>query len=347
MAALDLPSAGCYHIGMHATTYIVLRLVLAVLAAAGAGAQEPDGQVLARVNGQAITRADLDRHVRVFYARLAAEQDSVTTGVFDRSRALEDLIDRRLLLQAAETEYLGEESISTSLKNLADEEYRKFEERSGSKLKAAAQLAALGLTVDEFKQIQTDEVLIGKFLWDEAQAKLSVSPAEIRRYYNAHPEEFTTPRTVIYRQAFIPVVDESEQAACRAEAELVLSQVLAGKEFETVAGEYLPDGGSGGLHTVQVPESEPDWLPPAVERLEVGQTSDVREIAGGFSIARLEEVRPAGVRPFDEVQADISAKLLAEKRARARRNLVDDLRRKGQIEYVVPEPDAVSRTDAP
>jgi len=62
--------------------------------------------------------------------------------------------------------------------------------------------------------------------------------------------------------------------------------------------------------------------------------SEVRELAGGFSIAKLEEIRPARLLEFHEVQSQIRETLLNQARAAALDAYVQQLRKKAQIEYL-------------
>ena len=89
-----------------------------------------------------------------------------------------------------------------------------------------------------------------------------------------------------------------------------------------------------GVRRVGVPDAMPDWLPPAVTGLAPGQTSEVRRVGAGFSVAHLEQVRPAGPQPFEEVQPAIKDALLQFKRAAARAAYIDELKASARIEYL-------------
>jgi parvulin-like peptidyl-prolyl isomerase len=173
---------------------------------------------------------------------------------------------------------------------------------------------------------------------------VSVAPVEVRRYYDEHKQEYRAPRTVAYRQLFLPVPADAELALQRARAESALAELRGGADFADLADRLSADGDPhpGGLRTVEVPDEQADWLPPAVEGLQPGQVSQVRELAGGLSIAKLESVSPARPRTFDEVQATIKKTLLAQKRARGLEAYLKGLRRAATIEYELPAPDGAS-----
>jgi peptidyl-prolyl cis-trans isomerase SurA len=66
--------------------------------------------------------------------------------------------------------------------------------------------------------------------------------------------------------------------------------------------------------------------------LESGQVSDVFRTPFGYHIARLLEIRPAGVPKFDLVRERIAEVLYAEKRQRVIDRFIDQLRAKATIE---------------
>ncbi|MHC4593208.1 MAG: peptidylprolyl isomerase [Planctomycetota bacterium] len=193
----------------------------------------------------------------------------------------------------------------------------------------------LGLSVEDYKELQRQNILGAKLLWDEVHARVHVAPAEARAYYDDNRGEFSIPRTVVYRQILFAVADEEEESAQRERAGSVLEELRGGADFAEMAGQHSADceEHAGGLHEVPIPEDCAGWTPPAVQGLAPGQVSDVRTVAGGFAIVKLEEVRPPRVPPFEEVQGVIKATLIERKRADAQAAFIEELKQKAQIEY--------------
>jgi len=307
---------------------------------------EEESEVYARVNGHAITAEAVERHLRMTRpaAQAAVQPEAMPPEMraeLDRRRrkeALEAVIRKHLLCELARQEYLGGESTTQVLDEFAEKEFRKFQEQVGSLVKARRMLAELGLTVKQYKQLQIDNVLANKLLWDNVFLHVQVSPAEVRSYYDAQRGELTAPRTIRYRQIFLPTVDGAEEAALRDEAQDLLRNIRNGLDFAEAADRYSADRDEhpGGLREVVVPDDLPDWMPPAVEGLEPGQVSDVRAVASGFSIAMLEEVSPARQLTFQEAQAHIKATLTREKRVAARDKYLERLQEEAHIEYLPP-----------
>jgi parvulin-like peptidyl-prolyl isomerase len=312
--------------------------------AAFAAEPEAKGEPLVSVNGHIIATSELETQLRMLSPLAAHASGSPASTAMDleqvdtqrRRDALQALIERRLLYDVARDAYLGNEQAEKVLDAAAEDELRKFEERVGSMPTARRVLAGFGLTVGQYKELQKEGLLANKLLWDKVFSNVLVTPAETRQYYDDHAEEFARPRTVVFRQMLFVVVDQADEQARRGRAEAALKRVRAGDDFAQVAKDLSADAGAdpGGVQRVGVPKSLPDWLPPAVDGLKPGQTSEVRRLQAGYSVARLEEIRPPGPQPFEEVQPAIKDALLQSKRAVARAAYVDGLRAKARIEYL-------------
>ena len=216
---------------------------------------------------------------------------------------------------------------------LAERQFERLSERVGSRMRLQHMLSEQGLTVAEFKLRRAEDLLVNRLLIDEVYDRVHVTPGEIRAYYGEHRDEFRLPRKIVYRQIFLPVVSREREASGRELAEDLRRKILAGEDFAELADEYSADAERypGGLHEVSVPEEQGDWLPPAVQGLEPGQVSEVREVSGGFAIVRLEEISPAHVQPFRQVQSAIRERLLEEAKMAAYDNYVKRLREQAVI----------------
>jgi len=320
-----------------------VHVLLTVLAAAVCiGAAEMD-EPLARVNGTAVTRADLRQFMRVSLversARPAAPEQFAAWEELEKRRkaqALRALVDRRLLVDAARGAYLTSEEVEATVEEYAAQELRKFEDRVGSRLKARRMLFEMGLTAREFKQMQRDNLLVSRLLMDKVYDTVHVTPDELRAYYREHPDEFRHPHRLRYRQILFTVLEEDGIPMVRRRAERVLARIGNGADFAEMADEHSDDAESypGGLHQVVIPEEHPEWRPPAVEGLDPGETSGVRRVPGGMAIVRLESVEPARNLSFEEAQRQVRERLLAEKRHEARERYLQELREQGAVDYI-------------
>ena len=140
----------------------------------------------------------------------------------------------------------------------------------------------------------------------------SVADADVRAYYEQNKGRYGTDEQ--RRASHILITAEgSDKATARKKADDLLAQVRARPaDFEKLAREQSKDSGSAaqggdlgffGKGMMVKPFEE------AAFRLKPGDVSDVVESDFGFHIIKLTEVKPAEVKPFDQVRGDIERDL--------------------------------------
>ncbi len=323
---------------MHRRACLPTALILLAVAALGAAGQLAEEEPLARVNEHVITRGELDRFrgLRQPVPDLGpplAEAEQIEEH--QRRQALQALIERRLLVQEARERYVSTEGYEQILESFGRRELERLEQELGSRLRMWQVLSERGLTAEQYRRMRIESLLIAKLLNEEVESVVEVGPRELRSHYRQNRQEFALPRRVLYQQVFFPVAEGASEQEVLSRAEAVLAQIRGGADFGRVADRHSADADRypAGFHDVALPESRPDWRPPAVRGLEPGQVSGVRRVAGGFAIVKLLGVRQQRVRPFAEVQDEIRARLVRRKRASARRRLLERLREDSLIEY--------------
>jgi len=252
-----------------------------------------------------------------------------------KKRALRALVRRRVLLDAAREQYVMDEQYEVVLDAFAEEQLRKFEARIGSRLKARVKLSEMGLTAAQYRKLQVDNALVSQLLWEKVYSDISIAPAEVRQYYVAHRDEFQVPAVLAYRQILFAVVEPADVPQMQTRAAAVLREIEGGAGFALMADRYSADRDAypGGLHEVKLPEDNLDWRPQAVEGLEVGQISAVRQVTGGYAIVKFERLTSGRVLTFTEAQARIEQDLLARRRMDAEEAYAERLEGKALVDY--------------
>jgi parvulin-like peptidyl-prolyl isomerase len=130
---------------------------------------------------------------------------------------------------------------------------------------------------------------------------------EIRRYYDAHAQDFNRPAGVFVREITILTRNrEPEQIERqRKKAEAALAAVKNGSDFAAVAANFSESLTAPG----------PDWgfgvkgtfgeLEEVVNKLEKGEVSDVIQVEGAFMIIKVDDVHLGGVLPFELAKKEI------------------------------------------
>lgn len=159
----------------------------------------------------------------------------------------------------------------------------------------------------------------------DAEAKVTVAPADIQKYYGEHQEEYRVPERVRVRHIVIKTpaagpdgkVDQKEMDAARAKATDILKQIKAGGNFAELAKQYSQDtltaqngGELGWIVKGQFPNPEAE---KAAFSQAIGQSSDPVLTPLGYDIIQTEEKEPAHLKPLSEVKAAIEQAVKAQK----------------------------------
>ncbi len=161
--------------------------------------------------------------------------------------------------------------------------------------------------------------------------KTVVAPADIERYYRENEEQYTTPEQV--RASHILFSTEGKDPAeVRKEAEAVLAQVKAGRDFAALARRHSDDSSAeqgGDLDYFgrgrMVKEFE-----DAAFSLEVGATSDLVQTPFGFHIIKVTDRKPETKQSLEQVRQQIADQLAYDRAQSQARAVADQLAREAK-----------------
>lgn len=213
-----------------------------------------------------------------------------------------------------------------------------------------------GLDKDPEVQATLQKILVQRLVrkaFDDARDG-AASDEATRKYYEEHIEEYDRPERVRVSQIFLRAErGSSDRGARAAQARKLLARLQAEEPknplaFSTLARETSDDpatkqsGGDLGFRTRADLESQSRELAAAAFALvKTGEVSGVVESDRGFHILKLTARQPAVNRAFDEVRAQISARLSREANAKQFDSFVAKLRESAKIEIVDAELDKV------
>ena len=291
-------------------------------------------EVVARVNGEAINRGDLEEAVTEIEARAgqpmpAEQRDRVLRAVLDQ------LIGYRLLAQ---------ESVSrkTAVTD-ADIEARMGQIRSQfpSEEVFKEQLQQRKMTLEKLRADTRANMQITAMLQAELDAKTAVSADQVNDFYVKNPAAFQQGERVKASHILVRVqanADSAEREKARAKAAGILADLKAGKDFGELAKQHSDDPGSGAQGGDLGYFQRGQMVPPfeqAAFALPVGQTSDLVTSDFGFHIIRVTDRQAGRTQPLDEVKADIEEYLLGQNREQQTRVFVETLKTKGKVEIYI------------
>ena len=282
---------------------LLVLMAGAAVALVPRGAWSAEPEIVARVNGEPVTRGEWERIVADPITRHQLQRE---LGVQEPGRnelgrlALRKLINRRLILQEA-----GRRNFTVTEQDLSRATVAvrgRFKD-----LKAfGAWLHAEDLSDRSLQELLRDQLLAARMLTALVEG-VRLTEEQVQEYYEAHQDELKIAEEV--RLRIIAVKD-------KAAAEEILAAVQNGEDFDRLAREGPT--GSSAAHDLDMgpvsPESLAQPLREAVGALKTGDTGGPVPINAEFLVVRLEERRPARMKSVTEARPEIERRLLTAKR---------------------------------
>ena len=304
----------------------------------GAFAQEDDEArvidgIAAVVNGEVITYSQVrglsaprERLLRTQFKGDELEQEIKKA----REAALQDLIDRQLIVQSFQKEkyelpdYFVEQRVNDIIRD----------EFGGDRATFIKTLQAQNYTLSEFRKLEKEKIIVAAMRGKNVKPVTTISPTKVNEYYQKHKAEFTAKEQVKLRLIMIPTrAAEGNSAAQKAIAEEILGKLADGAPFDRMAQMYSEDatrdsGGEWGW-------IERKTLAPQLEKiafaLPAGRVSHVIELGPNYYILKVEEKRGGQTPSLAKLRPEIEKKLMQEEQQRQQEIWLAGLREKAYI----------------
>lgn len=310
--------------------------------AAGAAAQAPAVKpvpaelpdVVAKVNGETITKADFEKAVQAIEAQNGGavppeQRDRVYRGV------LEQLVSFRLLIQETKTRNLTVPDAEL------DARMAQIRSQFPSEEAFKQTLGQQKMTPEQLRADARSEILVTKMLQSEIESKVAVTPAQVQDFYQKNPDRFKQGERVRASHILLRIPDqanEAAKAAVKVKAADVLKQARGGKDFAALAKQYSEDPGSapngGDLNFFQKGQMVGPF-DAAVFAMKVGDISDLVETQFGFHIIKLVDKQAERTVPLDEVRTQVQQFLENQARQEQTQTLIKALAAKGKVEILI------------
>jgi peptidyl-prolyl cis-trans isomerase C len=308
------------------------RTMLVIMAAGVAVAYRPhpasgaDPEIVARVNGAPVTRAQFDRMVA---NPLTLQQARREPGAEEPDRkALEGLAMRKLVHLLLLVQEADRRKITVPRKEL-DEAITALRHRFDDLKEFGAWVKDQGLNDPElFETVRTD------MLAERAAAALAeearVTEEQTQRYFEAHRDDLIVGAEVRLRIIAVPN---------KAEAEEIMAAVRKGVPFDRLArrrsmGRLAAKGGDSGWIDFQ---SLPSPLREAAADLKPGEVGGPLEKGPGeFLVVGLQDRRPVLAKDPAAARPEIERRLLPEIRREIVREWLAEQEKKAKIEIFDP-----------
>jgi parvulin-like peptidyl-prolyl isomerase len=294
----------------------------------------PPNREVARVNGVAITEADLQDEMEALYPSNAAHGGLKSEKLKEiRSKALGELEVEELVYEQA-----VQQGTLVPMAEVHKEFERLRRQYGAQNFDRSLQLS--GLTRQQYlKKLQrrlTLERMNQQHVIDPAR----VSEQTLRDYYDHNLHKFVRPEQVHARLILVsvdPQAKPEEVSKAKEKIEAVYKQLQAGKDFAALAEQYSDDfyrvrgGDLGWVHRGRL---EPDFEKVAFS-LGVGQFGEPFRTQYGFNLMKVEGREPARQMKFEDVQPVLKAEFEGKKAQEFRQAWIDQLKKNAFIE--IPE----------
>ncbi|QJW99713.1 peptidylprolyl isomerase [Frigoriglobus tundricola] len=260
------------------------------------------------------------------------------------SAALKKTIERELILDEmyAKLKKANKASLIEELKESAsqsaDRHIREMKKHLGAKtdddLNTFFRLR--GLTLPVFRRQMEREFMASQYVSSlMKETGRLVGLAEIREFYDRHPDEFKSPDRVRWQHLFVSFAKYATPQAAYNQAEALRQKAAAGEDLGALSKQFDHGlaGQQGGFGAGEKRgEIAPKDIEPTVWTLKVGQVSGLIQTPTGYHIVKVVERDYESVLPCDaKVQSKIRDKLNESVYDQNKKKMVEDLWRKGVV----------------
>jgi peptidyl-prolyl cis-trans isomerase SurA len=274
-------------------------------------------EIIAKVNGDIITRSEVERSRKQMVAELKArgvKDDEIEKIVAEREKdVLRERIDQLLLVQKGKELGLNVDSdVSKYLANIqldmkiADPE--KFQ---------AAIREQTGQTFEDFRNEVRNGYLTQRVIRQEVGSRLSVPRAELQKYYEENKKKFMRDDRIFLREILISTEgkDEAGIAAAEKKARDLSARAKKGEKFPELAKQHSESATRDSYG--ELPGATRAELNPQIAAIvfdaERNFVTDPIRIPQGFLILKVEERHKAGLASFEEVEQEVMNEMVQPK----------------------------------
>jgi peptidyl-prolyl cis-trans isomerase C len=171
-----------------------------------------------------------------------------------------------------------------------------------------------------------DQLLMETLLKKKLSMDGKLSDEDLKKYYDAHKEEFKKDGEINTRHILVKTEEEAKQ---------IQAKIQKGEDFSDLAKKYSIDpnakatGGDIGFH----PKGTllPEYEAAAFKLKKTGQISGIVKTQFGYHIIRLEGTKPPTYVAFEEVKDFIKQKIGQEKQKELFDKYIADLKKAAKI----------------
>lgn len=295
--------------------------------------QHPANIAVLRVNGSVITKADLDRALKVMLAQSQVQEPLAPESRKEaEAAALEQLTSAELLYQEATKLELPD--LDKQIEEKVSQNRAKFKTEE----EFVEALKSIDMTLRDMEEFTRKDLLINNLIEKRFSAKVAATEAEAKKFYDENRDRYFSKPEAVRASHILVGSDETsspeERKKAKEKAEALLKRLKAGEDFAALAKAQssCPSASQGG----DLGAFGRDQMVPAFEKaafaLKPGEMSGVVETEFGYHIIKVTERQEAGAEKFENVKEKITDFLKKEKVQQELSSYIDQLRKSAKIE---------------
>ncbi|MGY2131426.1 peptidylprolyl isomerase [Hymenobacter sp. HD11105] len=245
--------------------------------------------IIVKVDNQIVLRSDLESIYQQELAR--AEGKPLAPDI--KCQILESIVLNKLMVARAEVDsvVVSDDQVRGEL----DRRMAYFVQQIGSEQKLEEYYKKPIRQLKDDLRPQVKEQLIQQKMQEEISGKVTVTPREVRQFFNRIPKDslpYYSTEVEVGQIVKLAQVNQKAKQETQAKLNDIRAQIQAGADFEKLAKEFSQDPGSaaqgGYLGFFKRRELVPEYEAAAL-RLEPGQLSPIVESQFGFHLIQLIE----------------------------------------------------------
>lgn len=274
-------------------------------------------EIVAKVNGDIITKGEIERTRRQLEAELRTQQNlngvRLQTAVQEREKdILRERIDQLLLVQKGKELNVNVES---ELSRYMADLQRKFNIADPDKFQAFVR-EQTGQPYEDFKSEQKNSMVTQRVIRDQVGRTINIPAEDRKKYYEEHKADYMRQERVFLRQIMVSTEGKNADglAAAEKKAKDLAARAKKGEKFPEMARDNSDattaqaGGDMGTWQKGQLRKEVEDmiWDKPR------GFVTDPIKVAEGWMILKVDEHQKEGQAAYEEVENEITDKFYGQ-----------------------------------
>lgn len=293
-------------------------------------------QIVAKVNGEIITRSEIERMKKGMVDEMKARGASakeIEEALKERDKDfLREKIDAMLLAQKGKDLSINlDAEVTKYVANLQRQSKIADPEKFQAYIKENT-----GMPYEDYRAEIKNSMLTRRVIGQEVSSKIIIPKAEVRKYYDEHKNDFQREERVFLREIFLTIEGktEAEKQAVEKKAKDLVARAKKGEKFNDLARDN--SDAESAKNEGELPPSKRGELRKEIEdKVWAAQRNEILDpiaFPNGWLILKVEEHHQAGLAAFEEVEGEVTNRLFEPRMQPAVREYLTKLRGEAFLE---------------